>query len=161
MNSGSRDNVGRKDHGKPHVDKAVYVGVVGARLEKTGVMEWQELIVNSEQNTTEHGYGENVSEPSLKSIFANFYDLPYFPTYKSVQQSSNCNRMIEFPMESSYFNDTVYRKRIQISAETFLIEANHRGHIFGQDVHAFVVGLGLGVWQYTSKQVYDQLVNRY
>ena len=50
INSGSRDNIGRKNHGKPHVDKAVYVGVVGARLEKCNVMEWQELLVSKEQN---------------------------------------------------------------------------------------------------------------
>ena len=43
--------------------------------------------------------------------------------------------------------------RIQISAETFLIEAENRGKVLNRDVNAHIVGLGLGVWLYSKKQV--------
>ena len=149
--SGSRHNVGRKDHGKPHVGKAVYVGAVGARLEKLDFMEWQEIVVDQEQNTLENGYGPECPL-SLKQVFASFYDIPYFPTY------DKCQGLIEFGSGfqgegRQYFNANVYRKRIQIAAETFLIEANNRGQQAGKNVHVFVVGLGLGVWKCTSHQV--------
>lgn len=52
--SGSRHNVGRVGDGGEHVKDAVYVGAVGARFERKDPearMEWQEILVTSEQNT--------------------------------------------------------------------------------------------------------------
>ena len=47
--SGSRDNIGRAN--TEHVGKeSIYVGAVGARFEKAGRMEWQEMVITSEQN---------------------------------------------------------------------------------------------------------------
>jgi len=46
---GSRHNVGRPS--KDHIDEAVYVGAVGARFERPQQMEWEEMIINPEQNT--------------------------------------------------------------------------------------------------------------
>ena len=92
----------------------------------------------------ENGYGRE-AELNLKHIFANFYDLQNFPTYEEADEMIKVN--------ADYFDNSVYRQRIQISAETFLIEANYRGQKEGRDVHAFIVGLGLGVWKYTSEQV--------
>ena len=48
--------------------------------------------------------------------------------------------------DDEYFDCDVYTQRIQVSAETFLLECQSRGVAFGKDVHAHVVGLGLGVW---------------
>ena len=59
-------------------------------------------------------------------------------------------------VKSSYhdflFDKEVYTSRIQVSAETFLIEANSRGKIEGRDIYCHVVGLGLGVWQVSRVQ---------
>lgn len=41
----------------------------------------------------------------------------------------------------------VYIKRIQLSAETFLLEADARGEEASREVYCHAVGLGLGVWQ--------------
>ena len=46
--SGSRDNVGRK--GSDHVTEAVYVGAVGARFERRGQMEYQDIVISRSQN---------------------------------------------------------------------------------------------------------------
>ena len=50
------------------------------------------------------------------------------------------------------FNKSVYISRNQISAETFLIEADSRGKVESREVYCHVVGLGLGVWQVSSEQ---------
>ena len=42
--------------------------------------------------------------------------------------------------------------RIEISAETFLIEAEHRGLQEDREVYCHVVGLGLGVWRISNQQ---------
>ena len=54
--SGSRDNVGRK--GSDHVTEAVYVGAVGARFERRGQMEYQDIVITRSQNIP----GENKSQ---------------------------------------------------------------------------------------------------
>jgi hypothetical protein len=72
INSGSRHNVGRLEHGVPHVEEAVYVGAVGARFEKAGVMEWQEMVIDPEQNVE----GEKLVFKEVRTInvcFNNFY----------------------------------------------------------------------------------------
>ncbi len=33
------------------MSKAVYVGAVGARFERRGKMEWQEMVITQKQNT--------------------------------------------------------------------------------------------------------------
>ena len=58
------------------------------------------------------------------------------------------NRAMIFSLsDKEYFNFEIYTKRIQVSAETFLIEAQNRGLKANKLVHVHVVGLGLGVWQ--------------
>ncbi len=42
--------MGRKKDGGAHVERAVYVGAVGARFERPGRMEWQEMVITREQN---------------------------------------------------------------------------------------------------------------
>ena len=39
-----------------------------------------------------------------------------------------------------------------MSAETFLLEAEHRGILEDRDIYCHVVGLGLGVWQIHKDQ---------
>jgi len=109
-----------------------------SRFEKKDFMEFQEMAVTRIQNTPENGYGQNQPQPSLKNVFAKFYKVDYFPTQK------------EF---SASFNGSVYLQRIQVTAETFLIEANSRGQEKNKKVYVHMVGLGLGVWMFREEQV--------
>ena len=90
----------------------------------------------------------------MKNVFANFYGLEAFPT--------RCDKNLDYLLAEKkvldigskiLFNAEVYKKRIRCSAETFLIEANHRGKKIGKRVHVLIVGLGLGVWKITHLQV--------
>jgi hypothetical protein len=45
INSGNRFNNGMAGNDPPHVKEAVYVGVVGARFEKKGCMEYQDILL--------------------------------------------------------------------------------------------------------------------
>ena len=51
-----------------------------------------------------------------------------------------------------FFNVTQYKKRMKLSFETFLLEANMRGQKQKKKVYCHVVGLGLGVWQLRGYQ---------
>ena len=71
----------------------------------------------------------------MKNVFANFYGLEAFPT--------RCDKNLDYLLAEKkvldigskiLFNADVYKKRIRCSAETFLIEANHRGKKIGKRV---------------------------
>lgn len=57
-------------------------GSVGARLVKEGFMEAKHMLISATQNTAEHGYGP--SREGLLSLWADWYGVPYFPTFDEV-----------------------------------------------------------------------------
>jgi len=133
------------------LEKAIYVGAVGARFEKENVMEWQDIVITKTQNIESLGYGsEENSKKTVLDPFCRFYGYEYFPSY------SQCENVIFKDCikhkDNNYFNHDAYVKRIQTSVETFILEAERRGATENCPVHVHVVGLGLGVWQYLPDQ---------
>lgn len=53
---------------------------------------------------------------------------------------------------TSPFDKQMYKARMQITVEMFLLEANDRAKEKNQKAYAYVVGLGLGVWQHNRDQ---------
>ena len=150
INSGSRSNMGVEKNGKC-LEKAIYVGAVGARFEKENVMEWQDMVITKTQNIEALGYGsEENSKKTILDPFCRFYGYDYFPSYSQCESDlfKNCIQH----KDNNYFNQDVYIKRIQTSVETFLLEAESRGNSENCPVHIHVVGLGLGCWQYLPDQ---------
>ena len=140
INSGSRDNVGQPGQRGTFISEAVYVGAVGARFEVAGRMEYQDMIRDQQQ---EQDTGTQAD--TIEAVFARFYG--------SQLTSSESQSYVETRMLSGVYLDTqIYTKRIQISAETFLIEADHRGLQEDREVYCHVVGLGLGVWRISNEQ---------
>ena len=70
------------------ITQGIYVGSVGARFERPGLMEWAHMCVTAEQNTPENGYGlsarDDHSKTKLLRIWANFYGMSEFPSYDEV-----------------------------------------------------------------------------
>lgn len=150
INDGSRHNVGRKGEDGSYVDAGVYVGAVGARFEMEGRMEYQDMLVTPQQNTEAAGYGLNNSRESVLKVFAKFYNMENFHSYEEAKNSKDMYKGIDFSQD--LLNKEIYTKRIQISAETFLIESEQRGISENKDIYCHVVGLGLGVWQISRDQ---------
>merc|ERR1712013_684601 len=152
INNGSRDNVGRPGQDGSFIKSGVYVGAVGARFEVEGKMEYQDIVVSKNQNTERRGYGETNTKESVLSISGKFYLKKNFPSYGEALKYPDGYEVVKSAYHDFLFNKNVYRSRIQISAETFLIEANSRGRVEGREVYCHVVGLGLGVWQVSRAQ---------
>ena len=151
INNGSRDNIGRP--GEDFLDTGVYVGAVGARFEIAGRMEYQDMLVTQNQNTEENGYGENNQRPSLNKVFAKFYGMENFHEFSDVKKHENLYKESQkYLRKGRFLNKEIYTKRIQITAETFLLEAEQRGVLEDRDIYCHVVGLGLGVWQIHKDQ---------
>jgi hypothetical protein len=181
INSGKRDNLGRRSKAEDYQPSGVYVASVGARFEKPGFMEWAHMIVTAKQNTVENGYGvqADASNPRtrLLKIWADFYNvgnldgldssINAFPTYDEVMKldKARFNERYIINTEGLILDRFIYKKRIKFVAETFLMEANERAKearnpsspfadLENPNIMAYVhvVGLGLGVWQIHSDQ---------
>jgi len=123
INQGDRFNKGKVTAN--HINEAIYVGAVGARLKRQGRMEYQEMVIDPKQNTEERGYGKRKrNERSLQDVFAEFYGRECLPTYEEAAKDRSGDHI---KLSKLLFNAQLYRRRIEIGAETFLLEANDRG----------------------------------
>lgn len=166
INNGDRNNKGIKGFPGTYEEKGIYVGLVGARFEKPGLMEWQHMIITPQQNTKGHGYGiDNQSTSKLIYFWSQFYGLN-FPTYQEASLDAS-GRYIPFDGGQKYFDSAVYKERLKIVIEPFLLDAHHRAKQQGKKAYVQVVGLGLGVWRIIDEQwqlmldTYAEIIHKY
>ena len=156
INSGARDNQAVPGTPGTFEPRGIYVGLVGARFERTERMEWQHMVITRDQNQPSKGYGPSADprQPAtqLLRLWSNFYDLEAFPTYEDVAAGDRTCECFELP-SGHFFNATVYKRRIRTTVEVLLREATLRGREAEQDVYLHTVGLGLGVWQIDARQL--------
>eukprot|EP01126_Amoeba_proteus_P018274 TRINITY_DN1923_c0_g1_i2.p1 TRINITY_DN1923_c0_g1~~TRINITY_DN1923_c0_g1_i2.p1 ORF type:complete len:351 (+),score=63.74 TRINITY_DN1923_c0_g1_i2:546-1598(+) len=173
INSGGRNNCGRKSSSAVYPLDAFYVGLVGARFERPKYMESQYIIVSPEHNTLANGYGRdcnNDPRTKKKKMWAEFFNFKppgseccYFPTFDEVHKyykefsgtKENCPYVLHQKNrfhKPKYFIVEVYKKRIRIPIELFLFDCQSRGEEVGKRVLGHVVGLGLGAWQVLPEQ---------
>jgi len=73
----------------------IYVGLVGARFERPGVMEWAHMVVTPTQNTEANGYGASpppaaAHRAALLAAWARFYGVAHLPTYDEAREDGAC-----------------------------------------------------------------------
>ncbi|KAK7079173.1 hypothetical protein SK128_001477 [Halocaridina rubra] len=143
INDGSRKNKGLPGEKGTFQEGGVIIGMVGARLKKAGYMEWQDCIVEKTQNIKANGYGSLDGTPLLQHVWSCLWG-ELLPEWHKHIESSDQFLQID---KNNYFNVEVYKKRMQLSAETFLAEAKSRAVSKDMKAYIHVVGLGLGVWR--------------
>lgn len=148
INDGSRKNKGVPGKPGSFQEEGVIAGMVGARLKKAGYMEWQDCIVTWEQNKKINGYGSHEGTPHLQHIWSRLWGGP-LPEWSSV--ATGGDKFFEVS-KKLYVNVEVYKKRMQLAAETLLAEAKYRATAKGLKAYIHVVGLGLGVWRACHEQ---------
>lgn len=152
INNGSRTNRGVPALAGTFEESGIYVGLVGARFEKPGYMEWAHIMVTSEQNTAANGYGDvpvKGRRAELLALWARFYQIPYFYTYEQAA-ADRTGRFLR--LLNGFFDTVVYKERLKKVLVPFLVDANERGAAAHQKVYCHVVGLGTGVWAVTQRQ---------
>jgi hypothetical protein len=164
INIGDRDNNGQKGGAGTYEKEGVYVGLVGARLERDHVMEYQHMIITNKQNTSENGYGlAGAPVDSLLLVWQKFYGLT-FPTYGEAQKDRT-GRYQELNNGNQYFDSAVYKKRMRLVIEPFLLDAQERGQLSNKPLYVHAVGLGMGAWAKFGGQaqlmldVYAEIIN--
>lgn len=154
INNGSRDNRGNVGKEGSFEEKGVYIGLVGTRFERRLEMEWRHMIVSQDQNTKENGYGKdadpNNPKTQLLRLWSEFYlgEGQFFPTDEEIMKIDPEKRSEQYiALRNDYLDKAIYKERLRLVIETYLLEANERGRSAGKQVHAIAVGLGLGVWK--------------
>ena len=144
INSGGRFNLGNPGNPGEYTEHGIYIGLVGPRFEIDDQMESRFLVLNGKVCTAERGYGfhdvPKNEEQAILQMWANFYNV-------KDPESGRYGFPVVPASTTSKLDMDLYKKRIGITLETFLLEAEARGREAGRYVHAFLVGLGLGVWQ--------------
>jgi hypothetical protein len=127
------------------------LGLIGTRLPKPKVMEYREIMKTKEQNNHENGYGRFFL-PTLQGKFLNFYgdeSATYDELLKKMKKAND--RFVDLH-DGKYFDRLMYTRRIVLSIDTLLIEANERARRVNKMGYVHVVGLGLGVWKIYTEQ---------
>ncbi len=142
INDGNRYNEGRPQEVSTFQEQGLIVGMVGARFEKPGFMEWQHMVITREQ-----------SYNPLNEIWSKFYGLS-LATYEEAAGDQS-GRFI--PIGDGFFDADIYKKRLEYVIEPFLDDCEDRGcyrqYQHGYDkVYVRVVGIGLGVWKLIDEQ---------
>lgn len=146
INPGGRQNAARPREPGSFEAAGVYVGLVGTRFERAGLMEWQQMMVDPQQNLAAYGYGADADPENPRSellrIRARHYGLEHFPTHDEARRHRG-QRFL--PLEGQLLLDSeVYRRRLRMSIEPFLCDANDRARAVGRRAYVHMVGLGLG-----------------
>ncbi|XP_023019715.2 ADP-ribosylarginine hydrolase CG2909 isoform X1 [Leptinotarsa decemlineata] len=152
LNKGDRKNFAKRADNRDNIaDEGVIIGVIGPRLKKKEVMEYQEIVASKKQNTKQNGYGTNVNT-SVHKLFSEFYEEACLDYEETLKLKNRDNVRYTVLGDGSIFDNNYYYKRLTISIDTLLVEANHRARAVGKTAFIHVVGLGLGVWRISPHQ---------
>lgn len=150
INDGSRHNKGITKREQTE-SNGIIIGIIGARLRKRNAMEFQEVVITKDQNREPNGYGAH-SASSMHTLFADFYGTTCF-TYKQAlkHKRKEPSRFTEI-YKATFFDNNVYCKRINLSIDTLLLDANQRAKDENITAVVHIVGIGLGVWKLSPHQ---------
>lgn len=128
INTGSRRNRARPAPQGSYEPRGIIVGLVGARFERENRMDSVHILPPQAEEETPGA----LQDPAISALVQNFLGAPRNTTED--------------------FDVLMYKARCRVTAEMFLLEANARAAEAGKKAWAYVVGLGLGVWQHTCEQ---------
>jgi hypothetical protein len=128
INTGSRGNCARPAPEGSYQSRGVIVGLVGSRFERKHRMDSVHILPPP---SAEHA-SRSIQDPEVSAMIQAFFGARRDVTQK--------------------FDVPMYKARSRITADMLLLEANARAAEVGTKAWAYVVGLGLGVWQYYQQQ---------
>ncbi|XP_013114322.2 uncharacterized protein LOC106095541 isoform X4 [Stomoxys calcitrans] len=156
INNGNRQNCGIIEKDKSLIEReGVVIGLVGARLTRRDVMEFQDIIISKTQNTKEKGYGFGLDTSpdsrvkDYRQLWKKFYEEPDL-LYANVKKDDK--RFGSSKNQDDIFDNLIMKKRYAISFDTLLLESEARAKEAGKQAYVHVVGIGLGVWKAAEQQ---------
>lgn len=156
INNGNRENCGKIEKNKSLIEKeGLVIGIIGARLNRRDVMEFQDIIISKTQNVEERGYGKPINYNTdsavtdYRKIWKQFYEQRDF-LFTNTQKDQM--RFGISKNKDDIFDNVVMKKRYTIAFDTLLLECEQRAKESGKIAYIHVVGIGLGVWKIAEHQ---------
>lgn len=147
INDGSRTANGQVATSRDDIQsEGVITGIIGTRLHKPGYMEYQDIMVTPIQNHAQ------VDDGNVRKVWSSFYGETPLVHKDVMKMCKNGDRRFEEIRSEQYFDNTIFGKRLIVSFDTLLFEANHRAREVGKMAYVYVVGIGLGVWRIAKHQ---------
>ncbi|XP_022117825.2 uncharacterized protein LOC110995123 isoform X1 [Pieris rapae] len=159
-------------------EDAIIIGLIGPRFDRPERMEYEDILITEQQNTSENGYGEEVTPTTClnvlkttyvknnqsakhmwRQIWSEFYQVHSYThqeltSYVNITDKPEDKKYLERYVKTSrgIFDNEVYYKRVSVLAETSLYEAEWRGREADRMAFLNVIGCGLGVWKMSPHQ---------
>ncbi|XP_037898810.1 uncharacterized protein LOC119643517 isoform X1 [Glossina fuscipes] len=162
INDGNRNNRGVIETDLSKIERSgVVVGLIGARFERFGVMEYQDVIIDPRQNVKANGYGAgNAKEQNssrlvnYRHIWNGFYENSDYLYEQSAKDEKRFGETFSrsSTTESSIFDNVMMKKRYSLTFDTLLVESEARARQLSKQAYIHVVGIGLGVWKVADQQ---------
>jgi hypothetical protein len=168
INDGNRQNKGIEMPEGTFEKKGIYWAMVGARFERSGLMEHAHMIVSLEQNTPQNGYGRpnvpgfNREKAIVLALWAQFYDSRVpdgqgglvwgFPAFGEHDRSDPGNYEA-LDEGAKILNKKIYKERMRLILRPFLLESNRRAEQQRKAAYLSLAGLGLGMWSLSPSSV--------
>lgn len=143
INDGNRYNNGQPGAPGSFIDRGIIIGLVGARFERKDRMDSLYVIQSSD-----HPDWPPNQDPEVRSMIGEF--MRYASNFSHGREEVR----LEGRKGDDYavFQVDLYKRRMRVTIDMLLLEANARAEEAGKKAHAYVVGLGLGVWRRVPKQ---------
>lgn len=156
INEGERANCGRVAlNSKTLEPSGVIVGMIGARLSRRNLMEFQDIVIARSQNTRERGYGLALDAPATtreqdyRRLWRGFYAMR---DVVHGQATIDHQRFGPSGNKQDVFDNMAMKRRYAISFDLLLLEAQARAKATNRLAYVHVVGFGLGVWKVAVQQ---------
>ncbi|XP_060532239.1 uncharacterized protein LOC132705578 isoform X2 [Cylas formicarius] len=159
VNKGDRKNKAVYSSDRSNIqDEGVILGLIGPRLKKENVMDFQEMVFTPKQNQASNGYGK-LCQNTIHSLFADYFEEDNNDYKEVIEQrqllsKEDSTRYTDLSKigKDYIFDNHIYHKRLTIIFDSLLLEADFRAKEVGKSAYVHVVGLGLGVWKISDHQ---------
>eukprot|EP01127_Copromyxa_protea_P014576 TRINITY_DN4098_c0_g1_i1.p1 TRINITY_DN4098_c0_g1~~TRINITY_DN4098_c0_g1_i1.p1 ORF type:complete len:1328 (+),score=290.97 TRINITY_DN4098_c0_g1_i1:798-4781(+) len=170
INAGERRNCGKLAEPEKYEPEGVLVALVGARFEHNDKME-STLMVITPACSESNGFGAkgDMSSPQaqVRNIWAGMYGVEekgstHLPSWNEVLNETKNQkpegesrwRGLKYMKinDERYLNVQAYKKRMRLTAETFLFAADRYARDAKKTAYCHVIGLGLGAWGISTFQ---------
>jgi hypothetical protein len=167
INNGDRENMAHIGEPGTYEEQGIYIALVGARFEKTNLMEPKYILITPEKNTQQNGYGINriYEENNPLRIWSKLYGLN-FPTFnEAASDMSGRYKPVPKAIYSDklewYFDTLVYKRRMELTILPFLFEAEACAKKYNKQAYVHVIGAGLGAWEHKGASQKELMLQVY